>query len=101
MTDGQAPRKRNAVKIEPLWVKNKAIGLAQAQPVDVAKGWRVIRAAYAEFLGKLDPPPGPIYQTPASHQEKMRQGGVLNESSAGAIVGSVFYAPRVDYLMKR
>jgi GNAT superfamily N-acetyltransferase len=62
----------------------------------------VILAAYAEFLGKLDPPSGAFVETEQSIGVKLHKGGAIKavvDGAAGSeLIGSVLYEPQGDFM---
>lgn len=58
----------------------------------------LIRRAFAEYQGKLDPPSSA--ESKSDHQVKaeLNEGGAFVYQEAGAIVGCVFYRPYQDYV---
>lgn len=90
--------KLQTVKIAPLQVNGTAVALTHAQPSDAATLLRVIQSAYAEFLGKLDPPSGAFAETEASIGEKLSKGGAIKALTGDAIIGCVLYEPKRDFM---
>ena len=72
--------------------------LQEAELADLPALWQVIQVAYAEFLGKLDPPSGAFQETLASLTKKLALGGAIKAVTAGdatqEIVGCIFYELR-------
>lgn len=81
-----------------LLVNRREVLLAQAQPADAAALLRVIVAAYAEFLDKLDPPSGAFAETESSIQEKLNKGGAIKALAGMEMVGCVLYEVRPAYM---
>jgi GrpB-like predicted nucleotidyltransferase (UPF0157 family)/ribosomal protein S18 acetylase RimI-like enzyme len=69
--------------------------LQEAELADLPALLQVIQVAYAEFLGKLDPPSGAFQETLASLTKKLALGGAIKAVITGElteeIVGCVFY----------
>lgn len=90
--------KLQTVKIASLHMNETIISFAHAQPCEAAALLRVIQAAYAEFLGKLDPPSGAFAETESSIGAKMRKGGAIKAIADDAMIGCVLYEPQGDFM---
>lgn len=90
--------KLQMVKIASLHLNETIISFAHAQPSEAADLLCVIQAAYAEFLGKLDPPSGAFAETEGSIGVKVRKGGAMKASAHGALIGCVLYEPKGDFM---
>lgn len=87
-----------SLQAKRLLVNRKEVLLAQAQPADVAALLCVIRAAYAEFFDKLDPPSGALGETENSIQEKLKKGGAIKALADTEMIGCVLYEVRPAYM---
>ena len=58
----------------------------------------ILRRAFSEYEGRLDPPSGVHSETVASIENKLQEGGALVCEAGGVVVGCIFYAPRTGYL---
>lgn len=81
-----------------LWIKGQPVVLAPAQVEEAAALLQVIRAAYAEFADKLDPPSGAFAETVESIGAKLRKGGAIHALYGEERVGCVLYEPRQGYM---
>ena len=90
--------KLQAGKMTPLRANDKEVWLTQAQMGDAAELLRVILAAYAEFLGKLEPPSGAFAETESSIQAKLTKGGAIKAVVDGTMIGCVLYEPHPDFM---
>lgn len=90
--------KPQTVKIASLHMNKTIISFAHAQPNEAAALLRVIQVAYAEFLGKLDPPSGAFLETESSIGAKIYKGGALKASADGELIGCVLYEPKGDFM---
>jgi GNAT superfamily N-acetyltransferase len=81
-----------------LHANDSEVWLTQATISDAAELLQVILAAYAEFLGKLEPPSGAFAETASSIQAKLTKGGAIKALVNGALIGCVLYEPRADFL---
>lgn len=90
------------VKIAPLIVNGQAIRFAHAELADASALLAVILAAYAEFLGKLDPPSAAFAETVPSIRAKLTKGGAITAVIDGAAgserIGCVLYEPKGDFM---
>ena len=90
------------VKITPLVVNGQLIHFTQAEFADAAALLTVILAAYAEFLGKLEPPSGAFAETARSMQAKLTKGGaikaVVDQPEGSGLIGCVLYEPQGDFM---
>jgi len=68
-----------------------ALSLCEATEQDAATLLRVMQAAFAEYLGQLDPPSGVHRETVESVRQKLRTGRAALALSEGEAVGCVFY----------
>ena len=90
--------KLQTVKMTPLQVREMHVTLAHAQPTDVADLLGVVQAAYAEFLGKLDPPSGAFAETVSSISAKLHKGGAIKALADKIMIGCVLYEPKGDFM---
>ena len=58
----------------------------------------LLRRAFREYEGRLDPPSGAHAETIASVGGKLREGGALVCEFGGNVIGCVFYTPKADHL---
>lgn len=79
-------------------VNGRLVTFAHAQPAEAAALLGVILAAYAEFLGKLDPPSGAFAETASSIKAKVDKGGAIKALADGGIIGCVLYEPKGDFM---
>ncbi len=90
------------VKIAPLVVNGQLIRFVQAEFTDAPALLAVILAAYAEFLGKLDPPSGAFAETEQSIAAKLTKGGAIKavvDGAAGSeLIGCVLYEPQGAFM---
>ena len=81
---------------------NRHLVVRAALPGDVAVLHALLRRAFAEYTGKLDPPSGANDETVDSIGRKLGEGGAFlcssNENGAEVAVGCVLYAPKSDHL---
>ena len=75
-----------------------AIRVVQARPDDAALVHRIMRAAFAEYLGVLDPPSGSNDETVEDVRRAIASGGALLAWDGDVAVGSARYEPREDVL---
>lgn len=59
---------------------------------------QIIRAAFAEYDGKIDPPSGAHSETPEQIREKLTQGGGTLALIGTDYAGCIIYYPQEDYL---
>lgn len=90
--------KLQTVKMTPLQVRGMNVTLAHAQLTDVTDLLGVVQAAYAEFLGKLDPPSGAFAETASSISAKLYKGGAIKALADKAMIGCVLYEPQGDFM---
>lgn len=90
--------KPQTVKIASLHMNETIISFAHAQPREAAALLCVIQAAYAEFLGKLDPPSETFAETESSIGAKVHKGGAIKASADGELIGCVLYEPKGDFM---
>jgi predicted N-acetyltransferase YhbS len=69
-----------------------------ASAADIPTIVAVIRAAFAEYEGQLDPPSSAQTKTVESTLQELADGGALVATADEAIVGCVFYHLRVDHM---
>ncbi|MEZ4728055.1 MAG: GNAT family N-acetyltransferase [Caldilineaceae bacterium] len=86
------------VKMKPLHINGTAVVLAHAHLHDATDLLRVIQAAYAEFLGKLDPPSGAFAETEQSIAAKLGKGGAIKALAGNTIIGCVLYESKGDFM---
>ncbi|HEY1012792.1 MAG TPA: GNAT family N-acetyltransferase [Herpetosiphonaceae bacterium] len=58
----------------------------------------LIKAAFAEYEGLLDPPSSAQAKTVAATRAELADGGALVAAEAGRLVGCVFYHRRPDHI---
>jgi ribosomal protein S18 acetylase RimI-like enzyme len=58
----------------------------------------LLRSAFREYQGRLDPPTGVQSETMASVMDKLRAGGAQVCEVSGTVVGCVFCTPKADHL---
>lgn len=90
--------KRETVKTACLQIDGQTVLFTHAQSQDAAELLHVIQAAYAEFLGKLDPPSGAFAETASSIQAKLFKGGAIKAMVDREVIGCVIYEPRADFM---
>jgi predicted N-acetyltransferase YhbS len=74
------------------------IKLRDATSDDVERITSVIRAAFEEYEGLLDPPSGAHAEDPAHVRMKMAKGSALMAYLDSACAGCVLFYPQEDYL---
>jgi ribosomal protein S18 acetylase RimI-like enzyme len=72
--------------------------LREATKADIPTIVAVTRAAFDEYLGRLDPPSGVHKETIESVGEKLAAGHSVLALVDGAVVGSVYYSPAPEYV---
>lgn len=90
--------KLQTVKMAPLQVRGRNVTFVHAQLTDAAALLAVIQAAYAEFLGKLDPPSGAFAETESSNSAKLGKGGAIKALAGDMLIGGVLYEPKGDFM---
>lgn len=70
--------------------------LRAAIPADVPAIERVVQAAYARYLARMDRPPGPMLDDYAAHA---REGHAWVLEREGAILGVLVLLPEADHLL--
>jgi GNAT superfamily N-acetyltransferase len=75
-----------------------AIVIREAGRADAALLVALIRDAFAEYLGRLDPPSSAHGKTAAVVQAELADGGALLAELDGVAVGCVFFHPRADHV---
>ena len=65
---------------------------------DVPTVVRLVRAAFEQYRGRLDPPSGAHHETEEQLHTKMSRGGALLASLAGEDIGCVVYEREGDHL---
>ena len=90
--------KLQAAKMAPLRANGREVWLTEAQRDEAAELLRVILAAYAEFLGKLEPPSGAFAETVDTIQAKLTKGGAIKALVDGTMIGCVLYEPHPDFM---
>jgi GNAT superfamily N-acetyltransferase len=58
----------------------------------------ILRRAFSEYEGRLDPPSGVHSETVDSIRDKLGEGGALICEFGGVVAGCIFYAPKAGYL---
>lgn len=74
------------------------ISYRTAAESDSADILRVIKTAFAEYEGKLDPPSSAHRKTIEAVREELASATALLAESTTEIVGCVFYQPKEDYM---
>jgi len=74
------------------------ISLREAGAVDAEVLARLLREAFEEFRGQLDPPSSAHGKTAEAVLRELEGGGALLAEVEGAPVGCVFFHPREDHL---
>jgi GNAT superfamily N-acetyltransferase len=69
---------------------------AHAGDADLLRG--LLRRAFGQYEGRLDPPSGVESETSASLVERIRRGGALVCDADGVAVGCAFYEPGAGFL---
>lgn len=72
--------------------------LREAADSDLETIVAVIRAAFAEYEGRLDPPSGGARDTVESLREKIADGNAVLALLDDQVIGCVFYRPDCDHL---
>ena len=72
--------------------------LRPAVPGDAPALAALIRHAFEEQRGRLDPPSGALNQTPEDVLARLERGGAFVLEEAERLVGCVFWEPRSDHL---
>jgi ribosomal protein S18 acetylase RimI-like enzyme len=67
-------------------------------PSEAARVAQVMRAAFGEYRGVLDPPSGALALDPRRVRELMELGGILACESEGRIVACVFHRTHPEYV---
>jgi predicted N-acetyltransferase YhbS len=74
------------------------ISLREAGAADAEVLARLLREAFEEFRGQLDPPSSAHGKTAEAVLRELQGGGALIAEVAGEPVGCVFFHPREDHL---
>lgn len=74
------------------------VRIEPATAADLAAIVAVIRAAFAEYDGRLDPPSSAHAQTPANVARELADGGALVARIGDSVVGCVFHHWRGDHV---
>ena len=69
-----------------------------AVPADAARVAHVIRSAFEQYRGALEPPSGALTVDAAAVQELMELGGIMVCEGGGQIVASVFHRTHADHV---
>jgi predicted N-acetyltransferase YhbS len=75
-----------------------AIALRPATDDDIPAIVELIRAAFAEYEGRLDPPSSAQNKTVAATRAELADGGGFVLSKSDRLVGCVFYHPHGDHM---
>lgn len=74
------------------------IHLRAATLADIPAVVAIMRAAYAEYANRLDPPSGVHKETEESVAAKLARGGAAIAEIDGVAAGSVIYEPRDEFM---
>ncbi|HEX9372885.1 MAG TPA: GNAT family N-acetyltransferase [Roseiflexaceae bacterium] len=74
------------------------VQLREATEADVPTIFAVTRAAFGEYLGRLDPPSGVHRETLDSLREKLASGHTVLALVGDDVVGCVFYSVEAEYV---
>jgi ribosomal protein S18 acetylase RimI-like enzyme len=77
---------------------DEAPRLEAATPDDAERVWELQRAAFAEYLGVQDPPPGVWRASAADVEGWLRSGGAVLAWLGDTLVGSIVWARRAQDL---
>jgi GNAT superfamily N-acetyltransferase len=69
-----------------------------AKNADAAGIAAIIRAAFEEYRGRLDPPSGALDETAETVLQKLREGAASLAVVNGEVAASVFQLPRADHV---
>ena len=79
-------------------VEGSGLRLERATPADAAQVWELQRAAFAEYLGVQDPPPG-VWRASVTDVERwLREGGAVLAWQGDALAGSIIWSRHPDEL---
>lgn len=77
---------------------NHTISFRKAADADIPRLVEVIRASFAEYEGRLDPPSSAERKTVEIVQQELVGGGAFVAEADRVIVGCVLYHPHPDYV---
>jgi GNAT superfamily N-acetyltransferase len=72
--------------------------LREATEADAATFAALVREAFEEYRGRLDPPSGAHAETPESVRDRLRSAGALLALAADGPAGCVFYETAAEHL---
>ncbi|RKH11996.1 GNAT family N-acetyltransferase [Corallococcus sp. CA053C] len=72
--------------------------LREAVPGDAARLSQVLREAFEEYRGRLDPPSSAHDKTEALVMRELRDGGAFVAEADGVLRGCVFFHPKADHV---
>lgn len=75
--------------------------IRHATEQDIPAITMIIRKAFAEYEGKLDPPSSAKYESEQRVKADLNEGGALVYEQAGEIVGCIFYHLYKDHIYLR
>lgn len=79
-------------------VTDEALDLRPATDDDIPALVELIRGAFAEYEGRLDPPSSAQNKTIAATRAELADGGAFVISDGGTLAGCVFYHPHGDHM---
>jgi predicted N-acetyltransferase YhbS len=77
---------------------SEALELRLATDNDIPAMVELIRGAFAEYEGRLDPPSSAQNKTVAATRAELADGGAFVISDGGALAGCVFYHPYAGHM---
>ncbi|MBN8232207.1 GNAT family N-acetyltransferase [Corallococcus macrosporus] len=72
--------------------------IREAVPTDAARLTQVLRDAFEEYRGRLDPPSSAHDKTEAVVRRELSDGGAFVAELDGSLFGCVFFHPKSDHL---
>ncbi|NPD24316.1 GNAT family N-acetyltransferase [Corallococcus exiguus] len=72
--------------------------IREAAPTDAERITQVLRDAFEEYRGRLDPPSSAHDKTEAVVRRELSDGGAFVAEADGILFGCVFFHPKVDHL---
>lgn len=77
---------------------NAELVVSVASPKDAPAVYEIMRTAFAEYVGKLDPPSGATIATLQDVQKNFQEGGAVLGEVDGQAIASAQYRVRPDHL---
>lgn len=74
------------------------VEIRSGDPGELPAVVELIKAAFAEYEGRLDPPSSAQAKTAEGTRAELADGGMLVAAEAGRLVGCVFYHRRPDHI---